>query len=341
MSKTTELSKVSRKVSSAARARFIGARSRSIGAKDRESGLQGLSEQISRLSPIYKPVAVLGVIVTLLASVYGVQRQIDSKAENLPLSESLLLSFPSGDYLKSTMLGFEALAADLIWAHTVVSFGEHFIIGQEHKGLYKLLDMITTLDPLFKEAYLFGGILLAMHAKQVDESMMLLERGIKNCPDDWRFHFIMGFNLTFYKNDNVNAVRYFEDAARLPGHPPYLPRLIGNLYAKTGKIDMALMFLEEAYKQFKNPKMRAEIETQIKELLVEKHTTLLEDAAQKYKRLYGAYPDQLAALAQTTLIPEIPDEPYGGQYVIDPKTGKVTNQPPTPSQNLEGPGSGK
>ena len=311
-------------------------------AKDRKSGLQGLAEPVAnQMSLIYRPVAVLGVMAILLASVYGVQRQIDSKAQNLPLSESLLLSFPSGDYLKSTLLGFEALAADLIWAHTVVSFGEHLITNQDYKGLYNLLDITTRLDPFFNEAYRFGGILLAMQAKQVDESIMLLERGIKNCPDDWRLHFIMGFNLTYYKNDTVNAVRYFEDAARLPGHPTYLPRLIGNLYAKTGKIDMALMFLEEAYKQFKDAKMRAEIEAQIKELLVEKHTTILEDAAQKYKRLYCAYPDRLAALAQTTLIPAIPDEPYGGQYVIDPKTGKVTNQPPTPSQNLEGSGSGK
>ena len=298
--------------------------------KYRASGLQRLAGQISNLSVlIYKPVVVLGIIATLLASIYGLQRQIDSKAYSRPLSEHLLLSFPSGSYLKSATLGFGVLMADLIWVHTVVSFGEHLVNrNQSYKGLYNLLDITTTLDPLFNEAYQFGSILLAMQEKQVDESMMLLERGIKNFPDDWRLHFIMGFNLTYYKNDNANAVKYFERAAKLPGHPIYLPRLIGNLYAETGKVDMALAFLEEAYNQFRDEKMRAEIAAKIGELLVQKHTTVLEDAAQKYKRLYGTYPNKLEDLTQADLISSIPVDPYGGQYIIDPQTGKVVGRKP-------------
>ena len=36
------------------------------------------------------------------------------------------------------------------------------------------------------------------------------------------------------------------------------------------------------------------------------------------------YPHTLEALTQAGLIPTIPDEPYGGRYVIDSQTGKVT-----------------
>ena len=271
---------------------------------------------------VYRAVAVVGAIAALLVSLYGVQRQIDSKVHG-SLSKDLLLSLPSGEYLKTGALGFDVLVADLIWARTVVSFGEHLLTDQDYTGLYHRLDVITTLDPLFYEVYHFGSILLAMQAGQIDEGMMLLERGIKNYPDDWRLHFIIGFYLTHYKKDDTKALKYLERAANLPGHPIYLPRLIGNLYAKIGKVDMALLFLEEAYKQFRDKKMRAEIEAQMKDLLVERHTIVLEAAAKKYKSIYGIYPNALEALTQTGLISAIPDEPHGGQYKIDPRTGKI------------------
>jgi hypothetical protein len=120
----------------------------------------------------------------------------------------------------------------------------------------------------------------------------------------------------------------------LPGHPTYLPRLIGNLYAKIAKteevspeekIDLAIKFLEEAYEQFKDEKMRAEIVSKIKELLVEKHTKFLEKVAKAYKDIYGKYPDKLEDLIRAGFIKAMPIEPYGGRYVIDPQTGEVKN----------------
>jgi tetratricopeptide (TPR) repeat protein len=119
----------------------------------------------------------------------------------------------------------------------MVSFGEDFVKSRNYKWLHRPLDVITTLDPLFEEAYRYGGILLSIQTQQVDKSVNLLEKGIKKFPDDWRLYFILGFNYTYYKNDDVKAVRYFEKANSLPGHPTYLPRLIGNLYAKIAKTE--------------------------------------------------------------------------------------------------------
>ncbi len=275
---------------------------------------------------IYKTVAVLATIVVLFASVYGLQHKIDSKPR-MPTNERLLLSFPSGDYLKSVALGFNSVIADLIWAHTMVTVGEHLRTKPGERldaSINHALDIITVLDPLFHDAYNLGSILLAMQADKVDESIILLERGIKNYPEDWRLYFIMGFNYTYYKKDDATALKYYEQVAKLPGHPTYISRLIGNLYANIGKIDMSLVFLEEAYKTFKDEKMREEIAKKIKGLLVEKHTLILKDVAKKYKSIYGMYPHTLEALTQTGLIPTIPDEPYGGRYVIDSQTGEVT-----------------
>jgi hypothetical protein len=86
---------------------------------------------------------------------------------------------------------------------------------------------------------------------------------------------------------------------------------------------LAIKFLEEAYEQFKDEKMRAEILSKIKELLVEKHTKFLEKVAKSYKEIYGKYPDPLEDLIRAGFIKAMPVEPHGGRYVIDPQTGKV------------------
>jgi tetratricopeptide (TPR) repeat protein len=274
---------------------------------------------------IYKTIAILVMFVTLFTSTYGLQRRIDFRGTK-SFTETLLSTLPSGDYLKSATLGFEALIADFIWVHTVVTFGERIINRQNYEGLYHTLDIVTTLDPRFHDAYNFGSLLLSMQLGQVDESIMLLERAIENYPDDWRFPFIMGFNYTFFKKDDAKALVYFVQASKLPGHPPYMPRLIGNLYGNIGKIDIALIFLEEAYQQFEDPKMKADIAVKLNNLLIERDILILEAVARKYKSTYGAFPDKIESLTQSGLISLMPEEPYGGQYVIDSQTGEVVSE---------------
>ena len=146
----------------------------------------------------YATVILLAVSVVLLVGAYTLQRQIDARMQNSSLDERPFPSLPSGKYLKSAALGFDVVLADFIWANVVVTAGERFSKSQDYTGLYDLLDIITVLDPLFHEAYHFGGILLSMQAGLVDESITLLERGIEKYPDDWRLHFIQGFNFILY-----------------------------------------------------------------------------------------------------------------------------------------------
>ena len=271
----------------------------------------------------YKKVVILISVAVLMFIIYFMQKQIGSE-ERITLSESLLLNFPSGEHIRLATLGFDAVIADLLWARTVVSFGKQFHTDKNYQWLYHPLDIITTLDPYFEEVYLYGGILLAMESKRIDESIALFEKGIKLCPESWRLHFYLGFYYTYYKNDNAKASMYLKEAASLPGHPTYLPRLVGLLYAKLGKIELAIEYLQETYKLFeKDEKMRKAIDSQIKELVVEKHKIFLKDAAETYKKTHGKYPGKLEDLITSGLINEIPVEPYGGQYFIEPHTGEI------------------
>mgnify|MGYP001571055693 CR=1 FL=1 len=85
----------------------------------------------------YKKVVILISIAVLLCAIYVVQKQISSE-ERITLSESLLY-FPSGEHIRLATLGFDAVIADLLWARTVVSFGEQFHTDKNYKWLYKNL----------------------------------------------------------------------------------------------------------------------------------------------------------------------------------------------------------
>ena len=149
-----------------------------------------------RYKGFYKIIAIL-ICIVLMASIYALQRHIDNvKLGHSTLSERFLFYFPTGGYVKSATLGFDVVVADLLWAYTIVSFGEDFVKSRNYGWLYRPLDVITTLDPLFEEAYRYGGILLSIQTQQVDKSIALLEKGLRNSGK--RDSLLTGASISFW-----------------------------------------------------------------------------------------------------------------------------------------------
>jgi hypothetical protein len=48
----------------------------------------------------------------------------------------------------------------------------------------------------------------------------------------------------------------------------------------------------------------------------------IEGALEVYQARFGQYPSDLSRLVQTGLLPELPDDPYGGMFYLD-EQGKV------------------
>jgi tetratricopeptide (TPR) repeat protein len=246
--------------------------------------------------------------------------------------EEKLIYIPSGQFIKTVSLGFHVVLADLLWTRAVLYFGEHFTTDRVYRWLYDILDAVTTLDPNNTLAYRFGGNLLSLEARDVEGSIALLEKGIRNNPDeDWRLYFSLGFNYFYYLEDYEKAAIYLERASRLPGHPGYLPRLTARMYAKGEKIDTAIEFLEEIYQQHDNERVKSVIADRINILVAKRHTRLLQDSVEKYKEVHGEYPRKLEELTQfwvgrtacrARTGKELPVYP-GGHYVIDPDTGMI------------------
>lgn len=181
-------------------------------------------------------------------------------------SIQVYMCIPSGKFLKPFTLGFDQLAADYFWIKTISYFGDHLTSDREYPWLYHLLDLVTTLDPNFIWPYYFGGIVLSVEAKQVEQSNLILNKAMVQYPDVWKFPFYIGFNYWFHYNDPRKAASYIQRAAVLPGAPNYLKTFPARLYSEAGTNDAAVRFLLEMLKNTQEPRLRAKIEKRIKDI---------------------------------------------------------------------------
>ncbi|MBI5194035.1 MAG: hypothetical protein HZA08_11440 [Nitrospirae bacterium] len=261
-------------------------------------------------------------IITLFIPIYFLQTRIETyKGVGQKIEEFMLL--PKGEYLKPVVLGYEQLAGDIIWLKVIQVIGDKTVTPKAYNWVYHALDVVTTLDPKFSYVYQLGGVTLAVLAQQPDLSNKLLIKGFKENPDVWQIPFYIGFNYFFYLQDYKLAAEYMAKASELPGHPEYLPKLAARLYVQSGDPDVAIEFLYRMYKESNDEKVKESISNRIKEVTVEKDIRMLEGIVKKYKEANRAYPTKLTDLLTKGYISNIPSEPFGGHYLINPVNGNV------------------
>lgn len=157
------------------------------------------------------------------------------------------LYLPDAKYAKPLLIGFHAVAADLLWIRTVQYTGSHSLADKRYSYLAKALDLATSLDPHFIEPYRYGALFLQILAHQPDAAVALLEKGAAANPDRWELPHDLGRYYFLEAHDDAKALLWWERANKLPGRPHYLPRFVARLYARTGDTETALELWQELY----------------------------------------------------------------------------------------------
>jgi tetratricopeptide (TPR) repeat protein len=147
--------------------------------------------------------------------------------------------FPRAEILRPALLGFTGLAADLTWIRTVQYFGGRVEHRERFPQLYQLVEMTTSLDSHFLDAYLYGGLFLVI-AKQYPNAIAIYEKGFAANPTAWEIPHDLGRLYFLELHDDVKALHWWEITNRLPGRRHYVPRFIARLYAATGHRETAL-----------------------------------------------------------------------------------------------------
>lgn len=197
------------------------------------------------------PVAI-GLFL-LLGTIWST-RQVHQFNQRAYLHTSLYL--PSGKFVEQMSLGYELLAADMIWAQAVQYYGGYRSFEHDLAYFDGLLDIVTDLDEHFIFPYIFGAVVMAQDMGELDKGVALLKKGMVRNPDNWRLPFEIGFNTFLAGGDRRVAAQYFELASRLPGGGDRARRFAAFLYSKSGHAETSIRMWEELKESTDEPYMR-------------------------------------------------------------------------------------
>ncbi|HEV2859849.1 MAG TPA: hypothetical protein VGX48_02460 [Pyrinomonadaceae bacterium] len=134
-------------------------------------------------------------------------------------------------------LGFNGLVADWYWLRSlqyvgrkVDAYKEDFTLDDmsalNMKNLGALLDHATTLDPQFFAAYDFGAVVLP--AVDRDAAVRLVEKGIRENPDEWRLYHHLGY-INWRAGRYAEAAEAYRAGSRVAGAPPWLEAMAAQI----------------------------------------------------------------------------------------------------------------
>lgn len=281
-----------------------------------------ISEFSQPLNYVVSSVVVL-LVFGLLALIISLQEKLDHHIDSHAIKIEDLSQLPRGEYLKPALLGYQHLGADLLWLRLLQVWGKKQNTDNEYEWMYHTLDVITTLDPQYAYAYYVGGIALMNYESRADLSNRLLEKGHHANPGEWNLPFLLGHNHYFALGDAAKGAEYIGHAARTPGAPDFLSALATRMYAESENPDVALEFLDALWRENPDVVAREKLEVRAKEVMIERDIRLLESASYQYREKHGRYPTTLSQLAISGYLASLPQEPFGGVYELDPKTGKI------------------
>jgi hypothetical protein len=109
--------------------------------------------------------------------------------------DTLLLPPPEQVLVGS--LGYRAAVADALFAHVLVWYGQHLRQKVRFEFVAQYLDIVTTLDPVFRDPYYYGDALITLQTQaparsDYEAARRLLQKGTEHRPYDAELWLLAG-----------------------------------------------------------------------------------------------------------------------------------------------------
>jgi tetratricopeptide (TPR) repeat protein len=245
-------------------------------------------------------------------------------------TEQQILYVRSPAVAKRLALSFDALAADLYWIRAIQFYGGARLsdsVDKHYELLYPLLDLTTSLDPQFSIAYRFGAFFLSERAPggagRPDLAISLLRKGMDANPDRWEYPYDIGF--VYYRYEQYqDAADWFRRASRVPGATNWLAPLAAVTLAAGGNTQASRLLWDNLLKTTDQDWLRRTAIHRLEQLDAIDEIARLEALNAAYERRHGDPPPTWEALVADGFLPEVPKDPTGHPYVLNPWWGLVT-----------------
>jgi hypothetical protein len=150
---------------------------------------------------------------------------------------------PHRRWLSFASLGNAPLAADVVWIKSAGYVTREFSAAYRDKKfewLRKLHSTVFDLDPSWSRATYGGAMILGAVRQDPASAVDLLHRSMLVNSDAWYLPYQAGVTCLLWPGHTAQAVTYFREAVRRPGHPPILEQAIPRLMSEAGWLDEAV-----------------------------------------------------------------------------------------------------
>ena len=161
-------------------------------------------------------------------------------------------------------LSFNGLVADWYWMRALQYVGGKILNAQgptqldalgelDMKLLAPMLDVATTLDPEFREAYMYAAVVLP--AVDEEEAIRITRKGIAANPNEWRLYQHLGY-IYWQRGDYSSAGDAYSAGAKVPSSPPWMQAMKARMAAEGGSRDVAREIYGRMYEEAGDPKIK-------------------------------------------------------------------------------------
>ena len=265
--------------------------------------------------------------------IWLLQVHIDASRASLNQEQDDLV-LRSGKLLKMMSLEYAPFLADVYWTRVVQYYGNKQAQNDANIALlWPLLDVTTTLDPQLIIAYRFGSTFLSeappRGAGRPDSGVQLIERGIRENPEYWRFYEDLGFIYYFDLNDPPKAAQAFLDGSKKPGALIWMKTFAAKISEQGETHEIAQQLWSEVYDSSTDANIKQNALTHLKLLRAEADCEKLDLIFGEYGKRFGHAPGSMRDLVNAGLLRGIPVDPEGHAYVLSPE-GKAQLSPTSP-----------
>jgi hypothetical protein len=265
--------------------------------------------------------------------VWNLQHNIDVQAAALNQEQDDLV-IRSGPLLRVLSLEYAPLLADLYWTRAVQYYGnKHKLRDSNIPELWPLLDLTTTLDPHLLVAYRFGAMFLGDPAPQgagrPDLAIQLIERGIHENPEYWRFYEDLGFIYYFDLKDYHQAAAAFLQGSKNPNAQVWMKVLAARILEQGETRATSVFLWNEIYQSASDPSIKNNARIHLQLIQAETDSEHLNALAAEYENRTGCHPKNMRDLINAGLLPRAAVDPLGFVYVFD-EQGQAQLNPASP-----------
>lgn len=265
---------------------------------------------MSKVLKVCGPFAV-GVVLLVL---FGLVERSVLTAPRQQAGPELLVSLPL--VAQIAMAGGDRyLAANLATVRAVVASTESMKAG-DFALQARIQSDASWLNPGNEDNYYVASAILPWYG-QLEATQYILQRASEARPFDWQPPFYYAFNTYYFVKDYAEAARWLGEAAKhtyIEDTVLAFQQIAAQWAAKGPDLEAAIKLHRDMMKGTKHKEFAAFLEKRVKRL---ENLLLIEKACAAFRESFGRAPSTISELVKAGVMSEIPNDPFGLQYVFD------------------------